>query len=231
LVVFSSKVGREKKKSGDSSENGICGCGLPARCCQPAVAGGIIYADLRGELSTHLAPQALFTQSSPVCEPLLQAFPFPSPLGEVTLHPLSQPCVFIHSSHGKWVFPPLLWSFLPTATFTSFPTSGCWACAAAVPAFSSPACCEGFPLPHLQCSGRPALFATCLFCCYCLLFRFFFPFPLGGGRSVQGAMLIWPRVVCGSTVYRFAHLVVRVFPSHLGATVWRQRGSPPGFSI
>jgi hypothetical protein len=55
-VVFSSKVGREKKKeSGDSSVNGICGCGWPAHCCQPAVAGGIIYAALRGELSTHLA--------------------------------------------------------------------------------------------------------------------------------------------------------------------------------
>jgi hypothetical protein len=36
--------------------NGICGCGSPARCCQPAVAGGVIYADLRGELSTHLGP-------------------------------------------------------------------------------------------------------------------------------------------------------------------------------
>jgi hypothetical protein len=46
-VVFSSKVAREKKKeSGDTSENGICGCGLPAHCCQPAVAGGVIYADL-----------------------------------------------------------------------------------------------------------------------------------------------------------------------------------------
>jgi hypothetical protein len=51
---------------------------LRARCCQPAVAGGFIYADLWGELSTHLAPQALFTQSSPVREPLLQAFPFAS---------------------------------------------------------------------------------------------------------------------------------------------------------
>jgi hypothetical protein len=65
-----------------------------------------MYADLRGELSTHLAPQALFGQSSPVREPLLQAFPFPSTLGEVTLHLLSLACVFIHSSHGKWVFPP-----------------------------------------------------------------------------------------------------------------------------
>jgi hypothetical protein len=99
---------------------------LPAHCCQPAVAGGFLYADLRGELSIHLAPQALFTQSSPVWEPLLQAFSFPSTLGEVTLHPLSQACVFIYSSHGKWVFPPLLWSFPPSAIFTSFPAPGCW---------------------------------------------------------------------------------------------------------
>jgi hypothetical protein len=104
----------------------ICGCGLPARCCQPAVAGSFIYADLWGELSTHLNPQALFTQSSLVREPLLQAFPFPSTLGEVTLHPLSLTCVFIYSSHGKWVFPPLLWSFPPTAAFTSFPAPDCW---------------------------------------------------------------------------------------------------------
>jgi hypothetical protein len=79
----------------------ICGCGSSACCCQPAVAGGVIYADLRGELSTHLALQALFTQSSPVHEPLLQAFPFPSTLGEVTLHPISQACVFIYSHVGS----------------------------------------------------------------------------------------------------------------------------------
>jgi hypothetical protein len=69
---------KEKKESGDSSENGICNCGLPACCCQPAVAGGVIYADLWDELSTHLALQALFAQISPVSEPLLQTFPFPS---------------------------------------------------------------------------------------------------------------------------------------------------------
>jgi hypothetical protein len=64
--------------SGDSSENGICSCGLPTCCCQPAVAGGVVYADLWGELSTHLAQQALFVQSSPVWDSLLEAFPFPS---------------------------------------------------------------------------------------------------------------------------------------------------------
>jgi hypothetical protein len=114
--------------------NAICGCGLPACCCQPAVAGGIIYADLRGELNTHLALQTLFTQSSPVFESLLQAFPFPSTLGEVTLHLLSQACVFVYRSHGKWVFPPLLWNFPPTATFTSFSTPDCWAVLLLLPA-------------------------------------------------------------------------------------------------
>jgi hypothetical protein len=81
-------------------------------------------------VSLALTQQALFTQSSPVLELLLQAFPFASTLGEVTLHPLSQACVFIYSSRGKWVFPPLLWSFPGTTAFTSFPAPDCWACAA-----------------------------------------------------------------------------------------------------
>jgi hypothetical protein len=100
---------------------------LPAHCCQPAVAGGIIYADLWGELSTHLAPQALFAQSSPVQEPLLQAFRFPSTLVKVTLHLRSPACLFIYSSCGRWVFPPLLWSFPSTSTSTSFPAPDYWA--------------------------------------------------------------------------------------------------------
>jgi hypothetical protein len=83
----------------------ICGCGLPACCCQPAVAGGVIYADLWGELNTHLALQALFTQSSPVREPLLQAFPFPSTLGRWhCTHFLSPVCLF--TVHGEVGLPP-----------------------------------------------------------------------------------------------------------------------------
>jgi hypothetical protein len=38
----------------------IWGCGSPARCCQPAVAAALLIADLRSELDTHLALQALF---------------------------------------------------------------------------------------------------------------------------------------------------------------------------
>jgi hypothetical protein len=81
--------------------------------------------------------------------------------------------------------PPLLWSFPPTATFTSFPAPGCWACAA-TPAFSSWLVVRDFSSPLLQCSGCPALFATCLFCYYCLLFSFFFFFSLGGGLVCPG---------------------------------------------
>jgi hypothetical protein len=101
-------------------------------------------------------------------------------VGGVTLHPLSQACVFIYSSHGKWAFLPLLWSFPPTATFTSFP---------------APACCEGFPLPPLRHSGCPTLFAMCLFYCYCLLFRFsFFPgweFVCPGGYADLAQGCLW----------------------------------------
>jgi hypothetical protein len=73
--------------------------------------------------------------------------------------------------------------------------------------------CEGVPSPTFRISGHPALFAMCLFI---FLFQllvyysvcFFLFFTQGWGQSFQGAMLIWPRVVCGSTTCCLAHLVV-----------------------
>jgi hypothetical protein len=55
-------------------------------------------------------------------------------LGKVPLHPHCQACVFIYSSCGRWVFPPLLCSSPPTATFTSFPTPGYWVVLLLLPA-------------------------------------------------------------------------------------------------
>jgi hypothetical protein len=165
----------------------IWGCGSPACCCQPAVAGGFIYADLRSELNTHISPSGfVYLEFSWAWPPLLQAFPFPSTLREVTLHQLSQACMFIYSSHGKWVFPPLLWSFPPT-TFTSFPSPGCWACAAA-PAFSG--LLWGIsPLPPSVLRGpHPLCYVS--FLLLLLSIQFFFLFSLSGRQSVQGAMLI-----------------------------------------
>jgi hypothetical protein len=73
--------------------------------------------------------------------------------------------------------PPLLLSFPPSTTLTSFPTPGCWGVSPIPPArlvylqFR-----EGFSSPTLQCSGCPTLFPTCLYCSYCLLLSFsFFP--------------------------------------------------------
>jgi hypothetical protein len=248
----------------------ICSCSLPARCCQPAVAGGIIYADLRSELNTPLAPQALFTQG-PVYKLLLQDFPFPSTLGEVALYLLSQACMFVYSSQGKWVLPPLLWSFPSTATFTSFPTPYCWAVllllsagmfvysshgrwvfpppSATLTSFLTPGCWVHAPAPTGAPPARHSLFiysskkyspcplfgAQCtppsLQCVFIVLIAYYSVslFSPGGGRSVQGTMLFWPRVVCGSTVYHLAHLVC-VFPCLLGMGNWWP-GGPPGFSI
>jgi hypothetical protein len=95
--------------------------------------------------------------------------------------------MLVYSSCGKWVFPPLLWSFPLSTTLTSFPASGCWARAplqseALLPTqlvyFQSR---KGFPSPNLRYSGHPTLFPSCLYCFYCLLLSFSF-FP--GWRSV-----------------------------------------------
>jgi hypothetical protein len=43
--------------------------------------------------------------------------------------------------------------------------------------------CEGFPSPSLRCSGRPTLFVTCLYCCYCLLLSLSFFLWMGVSLS------------------------------------------------
>jgi hypothetical protein len=101
------------------------------------------------------------------------------------------------------------------------------------------------PLPAFSSQGAPpSLLCVFIFLIayyssnkqYCLsniaqaIFLFFSLFSLGGGQSVQRAILIWPRDVCGSTAYRLAHFV-HVFPSRLGMGDWRWPGGPPGFTV
>jgi hypothetical protein len=86
------------------------------------------------------------------------SFLFPNTLGEVTRQPLSQASVFVYSSHGRWVFPPLLSSFPPSSTHTSFPTPGCWVCAAA-PARACPAM-PGLFIYSSRRDSPPPLFGT-----------------------------------------------------------------------
>jgi hypothetical protein len=96
-------------------------------------------------------------------------------------------CVF-YSSIGKWVFPPLLWSFPPTAAFTSFPAPGCWACAA-TPAFSSPpslfiySSVRDCPSPpSVLRTPRPLCYVSFLLLLLIIQFSFFFPW-VGVGLS------------------------------------------------
>jgi hypothetical protein len=212
--------------------NGICCCVLPACCCQSAVAEGVIHVDLCSELSTHLALQALFTQSFPVCL-CYKLSPFQA-LGKVTLHPLSQACVFIYSSRGKWFFSSLLWNFPPSATLTRFPTPGCWACAPA-PSRASPAllaCLFTVPgrLPFHQSSvlsvPHPLSHVSLLFLLFISQFLFF---PQVEVSLFRGLCCSGPGFSVGVQQYCEAHLVC-VFPSHLGVGDWWP-GGPPCFSI
>jgi hypothetical protein len=129
--------------------------------------------------------------------------------------------MFVFSSHGKWVFPPLLWSFPPSATLKSFPIPGCWARVPA-PARASPArwaCLFTVPgrIPFPQSSVLSALhpLSSVFYCSYCLLVSFsFFPWVevgLSGGLCCSG-----PGLSVGVPRYHEVNLV-HVFPSHLGA--------------
>jgi hypothetical protein len=176
----------------------------------------------------------LFARSSSVQELLLQAFSFPSTLGKVTLHPHCQACFIIYSSCGRWVFPPLLWSFLPPPLSQAFPLLLAGHAYLLPPEPLRSAWLvylqsrEGFPSPNLWRSGCPTLFSACLYCSYCLLVSFSF-FP--GWRSVCSRVLCCSGLGLSVGVPRYheAHLV-RVFPSHLGVGDLRP-GGPPGFSI
>jgi hypothetical protein len=100
-------------------------------------------------------------------------------------------------------------TLLTTVTVISFPTARAgWG----LPLLSSQVGCLFTVLWRIS---PPTLFSAqgtppsllCFFCC-CLLLSFFSLFFPGWGSVCPGGMLIWPRVVCGSTVCCLAHLVV-----------------------
>jgi hypothetical protein len=141
--------------------------------------------------------------------------------------------VFVYSLHGRRVLPPVLWSFPPSTTLTSFPASGCWVRNQhpSEPLHHAQLIYlhfqEGFPSPIFSAQYTPLSF-PCVFIVLIAYYSVSLFFPCGG-RSVQGAMLLWPRVVCGSTMVLLSSLVC-FFPSHLGTGNW-QPGDPPDFSF
>jgi hypothetical protein len=142
--------------------------------------------------------------------------------------------MFVYRSCGKWVFPPLLWSFPPSATLTSFPAPGCWPRAPA-PARASPArpaCLFTVPgrIPFPQSSAlRVPHPLSCVSLLFFLLITQFLLFPQVGVGLSRGLCCSGPGLSVGVPQYCEAHLVC-VFPSHLGVGDW-QPGGPPGFSV
>jgi hypothetical protein len=87
---------------------------------------------------------------------------------------------------------------------------------AATPAFSGWLVylqfCEGLPFPPLALRApRPLCYMSFFVVVVVYSVWFFSFFSLSVGQSVQEAMLIWPRVVWGSTVCHLASLVFCVF--------------------
>jgi hypothetical protein len=84
-------------------------------------------------------------------------------------------------------------------------------------------------IPFLQslalCVPHPLSHVSLLF----LLLTSQFLFSLGLGQSVQGAMLLWPRVVCGSTTVLWSSPCPH-FPKLSGQGQLAARG-PPCFSV
>jgi hypothetical protein len=209
----------------------ICGCSSPARCCPRAVAGGVIYADLWGELSTHLAPAGFVYSEFSCAWTIATSFPLSKHTGGGDTAP---------TFSGQHVYLQFMWEVgLPPSPveFSShhcfYKLSHSWLLGVCrCSCLLGPVCL--FTVPWGIAPPPASVLRTpCPLCYVSVLLLFIiqvFFFFLGGGQSVQGAMLIWPRVVCGSTTCRLAHLVVCVFPSGLGAGVW-WRGSPPGFSF
>jgi hypothetical protein len=74
--------------------------------------------------------------------------------------------------------------FLPPPLFQAFPLLVAGRVLLLLPSPAS--LLWGISPPPLQLSGRPALFAMCLFCCYCLVLRFFSLFFPGWGSVCPG---------------------------------------------
>jgi hypothetical protein len=130
--------------------------------------------------------------------PLLQAFPFPSTLGEVTLHLLSQAGMFIYISHGKWVFPPLL-EFSSHHQFYKLSCSwllGVCHCSCVLQRACLFTVLGGISLPPVfGAQGTPPSLLHVFF--VVIAYYSVSVFSLCGGWSFQVAMLIFPGLSVG----------------------------------
>jgi hypothetical protein len=131
-----------------------------AAACLPAALSlllAALFMQISGVSLALIWPRRLCLLRFLLCRSLCYRLsPFQA-LGKVTLPPCCQACVFIYTSCGRWVFPFLLWCFIPTATFTGFPAPDYWAVLLLLPAamfaYSS---CRKWVFPPLLWSFPPS---------------------------------------------------------------------------
>jgi hypothetical protein len=93
------------------------------------------------------------------------------------------------------------------------------------------ACCEGFPHRPSSALRAPCPLCYVSFLLLLLIFQFFFYFSLGGASVCQGGYADLAQGCLWEYHVPLNSLVVCILPSHRGAAVWRQHGSPCGFSV
>jgi hypothetical protein len=196
-VVVSSKVGKEKSEKEKRVWRQFCEWLSASVACVPAAVSLLLLENLFMQISgvslTLTWPCRLFLLNALLCANCCYMLsPFQAHWGRWHCTCFLRPaCLFTAHvgsgssplSYGVFLPPPLLQAFL-----LLFAGHVPWL----LPSLAQLVYlqfCEGFPSAPFWCSGCSTLFATCLFCCYCLLFSCFFLFSLGGGRSVWG--LCW----------------------------------------
>jgi hypothetical protein len=116
-------------------------------------------------------------------------FPLSKHTGGGDISPaFSGQCVYLQFMWEVGLLPLLLWSFLPTTTFTSFPTPGCWS-GAVTPTFSSWLVylqfCEGLPFTPPSALRAPRHLCYMSFLLLLFIEVFFTSFP-GWGSVCLG---------------------------------------------
>jgi hypothetical protein len=150
----------------------IWGCGSPARFCQPAVAGGFIYAVLRSELNIHLAPIGFVYSEFCVQCHCYKLSPFQAHWGRWHCTRFLRPVCLFTVPMGSGSYPLLCGVFLPPPVLQAFPLLVTGLVPQLLP---SPAgLLWGIsPPPLFGAQGAPPSLLRVFFFCYCLLFRFF----------------------------------------------------------
>jgi hypothetical protein len=166
----------------------IWGCHSPARCCQPAVAGGFIYADLRSKLSTHLAPQACLLRVLLGTTATAASFPLSKHTGGGDTAPTFSGLHVYLQFTWEVGLPPSPVEFSSHHHFYKLSPSwllGVCCCSCLLQL----ACCEGFPLPTSSVLRvlRPLCYVS--FFLLLLIIHFFFFFPWVGVSLSRG--LCW----------------------------------------